>query len=205
MRRVGSRATALLVLGLSIQLALTALAQQGPEWSSSLRWPDGKEVQWRSSSAPGCDGSNVELRLVNNSSSSGSARMKSVTFACRRAGEDSGAERLLGVAAPGSAVSAPAFTCACAEKGGVKDVLAVDLEFMRDGEGTEAVGNGCTYTGNYLGGQRSGRGVYACSNGYRYEGSWSLGAQTGIATETLASGKNTKASSSTASAPARAA
>jgi hypothetical protein len=188
MRKNGPRIVALLVFAFSAS-ALTALAQQEPQWSSSSRWPDGKEVQWRASSAPGCDGSNVELRLLNNSSTSGSARLKSATFACRRGGQDTGLERVFGLVAPGAAASAPSHTCACAEKGGVKDVLEVDVEFLRDGEGTEVVGNGCTYTGNYTNGQRNGRGVYACEDGYRYDGAWLMGKQTGTASEKLTSGE----------------
>jgi hypothetical protein len=192
MRKAGPRVFALLALligAAAAPFALTALAQQEAPWTSSSRWPDGKEVQWRASSAPGCDGSNVELRMLNNSSASGSARLKSATFACRRGGQDKGLERIFGLVAPGSAAVAPALTCACAEKGGVKEVLEVDVEFLRDGQGTEVVGNGCTFTGNYLNGQRSGPGVYACADGYRYDGAWSLGQQTGFAKETLVTGE----------------
>ena len=39
---------------------------QGPDWNASLRWTDGREVQWRATPAKGCDGANVELRLLNN-------------------------------------------------------------------------------------------------------------------------------------------
>ena len=51
--------------GLAFPLA--AIAWQGPGWNSGLRWTDGREVQWRVSPAPGWDGSNVELGVLNNS------------------------------------------------------------------------------------------------------------------------------------------
>jgi len=189
MRRVGPRALAILAVSFAAPLALTAIAQQGPEWVSSLKWPDGKEVQWRASSAPACDGSNVELRLLNNSTSAGMANVKSATFACKRRGEFTGPERLLGLVSPGGASSASTVNCACADQGGVKELLAVDLEFLRNGEGQEAVGNGCSYSGNYAGGQRSGRGVYSCTNGYRYDGEWLQNIQNGRGIEILPTGE----------------
>jgi hypothetical protein len=35
---------------------LGASAWQGPEWNTTLRWDDGKEVHWRATPARGCDG-----------------------------------------------------------------------------------------------------------------------------------------------------
>src|SRR5215510_7886841 len=131
MRRVGSKTLALISIAFALPLALTAIAQQGPEWASSLKWPDGKEVLWRATDAPQCDGSNVELRLNNASASSGSGHMKSATFSCARNGEYTSPERLFGSVPAGGAASAQAITCACAEKGGVRQLLSVDLEFLR--------------------------------------------------------------------------
>jgi hypothetical protein len=187
MRRAGP--LALLSLALLAPLALSAVAQQPAAWIASLRWPDGKEVQWRATTSPGCDGSNVDLMLKNNSSSSGTAKVNSVTFACKRAGEFTSPGRVMGSVAPGGEAIAPTINCACADKGGVKDVLAVDLEFLRDGAGQETVANGCSYSGNYANGQRSGKGVYTCAGGYRYEGNFMLGEQNGIGAETLPSGQ----------------
>ena len=50
----------------AIAAPLGASAWQGADWTSGLRWSDGREVQWRATRALGCDGSNVELRLINN-------------------------------------------------------------------------------------------------------------------------------------------
>ena len=171
MRRVGVRIAAIVSLSIALPLAVAA-AQQGGAWVTSLNWPDGKEVQWRATPAAACDGSNVELRLNNASQSSGMARMTAATFACVKPGEYVGPERSLGVVSPGTQITAQTFNCACAEKGGVKALLSVDLEFLRDGAGTETLTNGCSYTGAYSAGQRNGRGVYTCADGYRYDGGW---------------------------------
>ena len=57
---------ALICAAIAAPIALTASARQGPEWNAGIRWNDGREVQWRATPARGCDGSNIELRLVNN-------------------------------------------------------------------------------------------------------------------------------------------
>ena len=95
---------------------LAAIAWQGPGWNSGLRWTDGREVQWRAASAPGCDGSNVELRLLNNSSATGLATMKEITFTCARGSAPSiTPERLIGQISPGGAYAVSPISCACAE------------------------------------------------------------------------------------------
>ena len=98
-------------------------------------------------------------------------------------------DRLFGTVPAGGSASAQAITCACADKGGVKHLLEIDLEFLRDGVGAESISNGCSYTGAYTNGQRSGRGTYSCADGYRYEGGWQRGIQNGVGVETLAGGQ----------------
>lgn len=176
-------------------LALTALsvsagAQQDDGWTSSLSWSDGKAVEWRATAAPACEGSNVEIRLTNKSESAGSARMSSATFICRRGPEfTSPAQRTFGVVLPGSSATTQPVSCACAEQGGVKDLVNLDIDFKREGNGTETIANGCTYTGGYSGGIRSGKGVYSCPDGYRYEGFFQGAQPNGAGTEKLQSGQ----------------
>jgi len=169
--------------------AVPAVAQTAENWIATLKWPDGKEVQWKATSAPGCDGSNVDVRLVNNSASTGTARLNSITFSCKRGSEYVSSERVLGVVMPGTTVSAPALMCACAEQGGVKDMLSADLAFQREGQGADVSANGCSYTGSFSGGKRGGRGVYSCPTGYKYDGFWLADVQTGQGTETLPTGE----------------
>ena len=84
-RRAGFVALAGVIIAAPLLAApMVASARQGPEWNASLRWSDGREVQWRATPALGCDGANVELRLVNNSKTSGIATMKDITFNCAR-------------------------------------------------------------------------------------------------------------------------
>jgi hypothetical protein len=169
---------------------VSASAQDsGGAWKSSLTWPDGRELQWRSKNAPACDGSDVELRMINNSSSSGDAKLSGVTFTCSRKGEAQGPARVIGRVPAGGATSAPAIICACAEKGGVVGIAKADVEFLKDGAGTEVTTNGCSYTGNYVGGQRAGKGVYACPGGYRFEGSYSGGQPNGVGVEVMGAQK----------------
>ncbi len=191
MLRLGRRAAplALLCLVVLAPFTLRAVAQQVADWTSALRWSDGKEVQWRSTAAPGCDGSNVELRLVNNSNSSGTGKLANITFACKRGGQQVGPERTLASVAPGGTYSSETLNCACAEKGGVKDLLSVELSFTRNGEGAETLANGCSYTGNYINGQRNGKGVYSCPDGYRYEGNYTADQIDGQGAETLPGGQ----------------
>jgi len=186
MRRLRPRA---LAAGLVVLLApvLTAVAQQLPDWLSSLKWADGKEIQWRASKAPACDGSNVELRLLNNSQSSGTAKLSQATFACVRPGQYVGGDRDLGMVGAGQSAAVPGFNCACAEKGGVKELLSANLEFTRNGAGSDVLGE-CAYTGDFLNGQRSGKGLYACP-GYKYEGGFRANKRNGFGVETLPTGE----------------
>src|SRR6185295_10684004 len=108
---------------------VSATAQDaGGAWKPSLKWPDGRELQWRAKTAPACDGSDVELRLVNNTSSGGDVKVSGVTFTCTRKGEAQGPSRIIGRVPAGGATSAPAIICACAEKGGVVDIAKADVE-----------------------------------------------------------------------------
>ncbi len=168
---------------------LAASAWQGPEWNTTLRWDDGKEVHWRATPARGCDGSNVELRLLNNSKAAGQVTLKDISFQCARGPTFVAPERSLGSVAPGGSYVAPVLNCVCAEKGGVKDLMSVGVDFVRNGEGAETYTNGCTYTGAFAAGKPNGRGVYACPTGYRYEGNYSLGEITGQGKETLPTGE----------------
>jgi hypothetical protein len=166
-----------------------AVAQQaGGGWSPSMRWPDGREVQWRATPAPACDGSNVELRFLNQSPSAGMAEISGATFSCVRKGEFNGPARSLGLVAIGGSAETT-LTCMCPDKGGVLGVQKVDLEFMREGQGAQSDGGGCTYTGEYSQGKRTGRGVYACPTGYTHDGRWLNGEPHGPGKQTLPNGQ----------------
>ena len=174
----------------TLAFPLAAVAWQGPEWASGLRWTDGREVHWRVTSAPGCDGSNVELRLLNNSQTSGYASMKEITFTCVRGTAPSiTPERPIGQISAGGAYAVSPISCACAEKGGVKDIMSVKLDIVRNGEGAETLANGCTYTGGFVSGQPHGKGLYACPTGYVYEGYYTMGQVNGRGAETLPNGE----------------
>lgn len=184
------RAGVVALAGALIGLPLAASAWQGPEWNASLRWSDGREVHWRGAPALGCDGSNVELRLVNNSQTSGYATMKEITFTCTRGTAPFIVpERTVGQIAPGGAYAISPIACACAEKGGVKDLMSVGLDIVKQGESAEKLSNGCTYSGNFVSGQRHGKGTYACPNGYIYEGMYTMGQLNGHGSETLPTGE----------------
>jgi hypothetical protein len=170
-------------------VALPVAAQQLSDWASAVNWGDGKEMQWKATPSPGCDGSNVDIRLVNNSRLSGVATMKSVTFSCRRGGQYVGAGRDLGIVAAGSTAIAPTMQCACAEKGGVKDLADVDLDFKLEGQGEDIIANGCSYKGSFANGKRSGQGVYSCQTGYRLEGFYLDDKPNGPGKETLPNGQ----------------
>jgi len=179
---------AFIIAAIAAPLALSASAWQGPEWSTGLRWSDGREVQWRATRALGCDGSNVELRLINNATSSGELNLKDITFQCLRSSTYVAPSRAIGMVAPGGTYSAPVINCACAEKGGVKELVSVAVDILR-GENSETYTNGCSYTGGTASGQRNGRGVYTCPDGYRYEGAYVAGEISGTGKEKLASGE----------------
>ena len=171
-------------------LALTAVAWQGEAWQTGVTWSDGRQVDWRASPARGCDGSNVELRLINASQSSGDASLKDITFQCVRGTAPFIAPaRTVGPITPGGSFAAPVINCACAERGGVLSLISIGVELQRNGPGSETLANGCTYTGDFLQGQRQGRGVYACPNGYIYEGGYESGQLHGRGSETLPSGE----------------
>ncbi len=173
-----------------VGLPLAASAWQGPDWNASLRWTDGREVQWRATPARGCDGANVELRLLNNSQTSGFATMKEITFSCvRGTAPFVVSDREVGQIAPGGAYAVSPIACACAEKGGVKDLMSVGIDIVKQGAGAETLANGCTYTGNFVSGQRHGAGLYACPNGYIYEGGYTMGLVNGHGSETLPTGE----------------
>ncbi len=113
-RRAGfvALAGALVALPL-VAVPLTASARQGPEWNASLKWADGREVQWRMTPARGCDGANLELRLVNNSQLSGMATLKDITLTCTRGSAPFIApDRAIGQIAPGGAYAASPIACA---------------------------------------------------------------------------------------------
>jgi hypothetical protein len=179
-------------LVLAIGLCGFAHAQTGAQadWRDGLRWGDGKQVQWRATNAPACDGSNVEMRLVNATPSAGLASLANITFSCMRGAEYVGPTRTVGLVGAGASVSAPALACACAEQGGVKVLLSVDLDFKREGQGEETLANGCTYKGGYSGGKRNGQGAYACANGYKLSGTFRNDLANGPAVETLAGGQS---------------
>jgi len=179
---------ALILTAIAVPLALGASAWQGAQWNTGLRWSDGREVHWRATRALGCDGSNVELRLVNNATSSGELGLKDITFQCVRPSTYVAPARSLGAVTPGGTFSAPVISCACAEKGGVKELMSVAVDILR-GENAETFTNGCSYKGGYAGGMREGRGTYSCPDGYRYEGSYSAGERNGAGKETLATGE----------------
>jgi hypothetical protein len=187
-------------------LALGAVAWQGPQWQTGISWSDGRQVNWRTTPALGCDGSNVELQLVNGSQQSGDAALSDITFQCKRGTAPYIApERAIGSISPGGSYAAPVINCACAEKGGVTGLVSMSIELTRNGDNVEKLSNGCTYTGEFLRGERHGKGVYACPNGYLYEGSYDLGRCNGRGAETLEPGEAMKAISSAACAAARAA
>lgn len=167
----------------------SSAGQTADGWTSGMTWSDGKQVQWRAAAAPGCDGSNVDLRLVNNSASAGSGNVGAAAFSCRRGAEFTSPPRQFGVVMAGSQATTATLNCMCAEQGGVRDLLSVDLDFRREGVGTDVLANGCTYQGGYVAGQRSGRGVYACPTGYRYDGFFQAGQVHGSGKETLPDGQ----------------
>ncbi len=187
MRRAAILAAFSLVCAAAIG-GLAAAQQASGAWSPSMRWPDGREVQWRATPAPACDGSNVELRFMNNSPSAGMAEISSATFSCVRRGEFAGPARSLGLVTTGGSAETT-MTCMCPDKGGVLGVQKVDLEFIREGQGTQADGGGCTYTGDYSAGKRTGRGVYVCPTGYIHDGRWLNGEPHGPGKQTLPNGQ----------------
>ena len=182
------RAGILAIILAALAAPLAASAWQGQEWTTGLRWSDGREVQWRATRALGCDGSNVELRLLNNSTASGDVNLKDITFQCTRPSTFVAPSRTIGAIAPGGTYSTPVINCACAEKGGVKELMSVAIDIVR-GENSETYANGCSYKGGYASGERDGRGVYACPDGYRYEGNYTTGEINGTGKEKLATGE----------------
>lgn len=182
------RAGILALILAAIAAPLGASAWQGADWTSGLRWSDGREVQWRATRALGCDGSNVELRLINNATSSGDVNLKDITFQCARPSTFVAPSRTIGAITPGGTFSAPVINCACAEKGGVKELMSVAIDVLR-GDNSESYANGCSYKGGYASGERDGRGVYSCPDGYRYEGNYISGEINGAGTEKLATGE----------------
>jgi hypothetical protein len=188
MRRAGIVAATMSLVVAPLMLA--AGAWQGPEWQPGVTWSDGRQIEWRATPARGCDGSNVELRLVNRSQSSGEAALKDITFQCKRGSPPFIApERTMSQVAPGGTATAPVINCACPERGGVISLVSIGIDMKRNGAGVETLSNGCTYTGNFLNGQRHGQGVYACPNGYVYEGGYQMGQLNGRGAETLESGE----------------
>lgn len=179
-----------LALGALVAAPLAAFAWQGAEWKAGPRWTDGREVQWRTTPALGCDGSNVELRLINNSQTSGLATMKEITFTCARGSAPFVTpERVVGQVSPGGQYAVPSISCACAEKGGVKDLMTVGIDILRQGLSSEVLPDGCSYSGNFVSGQRHGKGLYACPNGYVYEGNYTMGQMNGRGSESLPTGE----------------
>ncbi len=183
---------ALIAAVIAAPLALTgvmaASAWQGQDWKSGQRWSDGREVQWRATRALGCDGSNVEMRLINDPTSSGELGLKDVTFQCVRSTPFDAPARTIGMVAPGGTYNAPVINCACAERGGVKELMSVSIDILR-GENSQTYANGCSYKGNVVAGKREGRGVYSCPDGYSYDGNYTANEINGTGTEKLTSGE----------------
>jgi len=85
-----------------------------------------------------------------------SPRSKDITFTCARGtGAPSWFRSALSARLRRAArtLSRP-LACACAEKGGVKDLMSVGIDIVRQGASAETLANGCTYTGNFVSGQR---------------------------------------------------
>jgi hypothetical protein len=154
-------------------------------WRTSLSWSDGREVQWRAHEAPGCDGSDVDLRLMNNSRASGATKMRAITFSCVRGkGDVSVGDREIGVVGPNASGVAQSLICVCKDRGGVTDLVSLDADFTLEGKGEQATENGCTYSGDFSNGQRTGQGVFSCASGYRGEGMFMNGKLDGRGRET---------------------
>lgn len=181
------RARIALLVGAAIasSAVIVAVAQQAAEdWKPALNWNDGRQLMYAATKAPGCDGSHVDLRMVNATPMSGNAKLTMITFACARGGEQLVADRTIaGVQANGDGVSSR-ISCVCADKGGVTSLMNANLEFTPEGRGEVRTENGCTYTGQFANGERSGRGTYSCPGGYRVEGMFQRGQLNGEGKET---------------------
>lgn len=175
------------VLGQGTAPMMSKVSPDG--WRTSVAWNDGREVQWRSQEAPGCDGSDIELRLQNNSRTSGMTKLRQLAFSCKR-GKDTfpAPDREIGVVSPGASGAAQNLICVCKDRGGVTDLISLDVDFSLEGKGEQVTENGCTYSGNFSNGQRTGQGVYSCANGYRAEGLFQNGALDGAGKETQPGG-----------------
>lgn len=167
-------------------LALPAAAQ---DWKDALKWEDGRAVHWRASSAPACYGSNVELKFINGSVQSGTVSLDGIQFKCADGGEAVTPPREFGLITAGTEAVAETILCACAEKGGVTELIEVELDFGLEGEGREQFANGCQYVGGYSRGERSGEGAYSCPTGYRLEGYFRNGEADGPGKEILPTGQ----------------
>ena len=170
-------------------IAATAMPAAAQEWKDSLKWGDGRAVQWRAQSAPACYGSNVDLKFVNQSSQSGTVTLSNLQFRCSNGEQATTPARSLGLITAGSEAVSETILCACAEKGGVSELLEVEMEFGLEGDGREQLANGCQYAGGYSQGKRSGQGAFSCPTGYRLEGSFQDGEAHGPAKEILPTGQ----------------
>lgn len=167
----------------------TALPAAAQEWKDTLKWADGRAVHWRAESAPACYGSNVDLKFVNQSAQSGTVTMDGIQFRCANGEQMTTPPRSVGLVTAGSEAIAETILCACAEKGGVTELIEVDLSFGLEGEGRETLANGCQYVGNYSKGKRSGQGAFSCPTGYRLEGMFRDGEADGRGKEILPTGQ----------------
>ena len=155
-------------------------------WHTSLAWSDGRELQWRAQEAPGCDGSDIDLRLMNSSRTSGVTKMRAITFSCVRGrGDVLASDREIGIVGPNSSGLAQSLVCVCKDRGGVSDLVSLDAEFRLEGKGEQASDNGCSYVGEFSNGQRTGQGVLSCPTGYRGEGMFQNGKLDGRGRETI--------------------
>ena len=166
--------------------AMTTQKVSADGWRTSLAWSDGREVQWRAQEAPGCDGSDVDLRMMNSSRASGATKLRAITFSCTRGkGDVSVGDREIGVVGPNSSGLAQSLVCVCKDRGGVRDLVSLDADFTLEGKGEQATENGCTYSGDFSNGQRTGQGVFSCVSGYRGEGSFQNGKLDGRGKEAI--------------------
>ncbi len=178
-------AAMLAVVGLA---GLAAAQEDGPPWRSAARFDNGRDVQWRATPAAGCDGANIELRLVNGSAQSGATRLTDISLTCARGKPFSAPDQPLGVVSAGGVGVSAAVPCACADQGGVVDVNHIGLDFRLEGQGQETTADGCTYTGNFQNAMRNGMGKFTCPGGESYEGMFRNGRPNGEGTERTSTG-----------------
>lgn len=184
----------LAILGGAASVSPMAGAQQPAmsEWKHGLLASDGREIQFKATPAPACDGSNVELRLLNNTQQSGQSTMNAIQLACKRGQNFSAPDQPLGVVSAGGEGISAVIPCACAEQGGVTAVRSLVLDFKLQGQNSETLTDGCVYTGSFQNAQRSGMGKLTCPTGLSYQGMFRNGQPNGEGQQTLADGTSYK-------------